>query len=165
MNADGNFILGPTHNPAPEMTAHEGVPQGTVYEFTMDSADSKIYPGIARETGTYGTVDPTDSAKLVVSTHPASYTRRVTVYVPKQYAPGSVAPFLVGTDGPDRALFTALDNLIADRRVPVMIVISISNGGAMPREANAAWNTTPCQGYMRSSSRKKCSPWSRRDST
>ncbi|MBB5317657.1 alpha/beta hydrolase [Tunturibacter empetritectus] len=130
MNADGNFILGPTHNPAPEMTAHEGVPQGTVYEFTMDSADSKIYPGIARETGTYGTVDPTDSAKLVVSTHPASYTRRVTVYVPKQYAPGSVAPFLVGTDGPDRALFTALDNLIADRRVPVMIVISISNGGS-----------------------------------
>ncbi|MBB5342734.1 alpha/beta hydrolase [Tunturibacter empetritectus] len=129
-NADGNFILGPTHNPAPEMTAREGVPQGTVYEFTMDSADSKIYPGIAREAGTYGTVDPTDSAKLVVSTHPASYTRRVTVYVPKQYAPGSVAPFLVGTDGPDRALFTALDNLIAERRVPVMIAISISNGGS-----------------------------------
>ena len=30
---DGNFILGPTHNPAPEMTVQEGVPQGTVYEF------------------------------------------------------------------------------------------------------------------------------------
>jgi len=26
---------------------------------------------------------------------------------------GSVAPFIVGADGPDRALFTALDNLIA----------------------------------------------------
>jgi enterochelin esterase family protein len=128
-NADGNFILGPTHDPASEMTVHEGVPQGAVYEFTMDSADSKIYPGIAREAGTYGTVDPTDSGKLVVSTHHAPYTRRVTVYVPKQYAPGSVAPFLVGADGPDRALFTALDNLIAERRVPVMIAISISNGG------------------------------------
>ena len=48
-NADGNFILGPTHNPAPEMTVQEGVPQGTVFTFTMESADSKIYPGIARE--------------------------------------------------------------------------------------------------------------------
>src|SRR4051812_254519 len=46
---DGNFILGPTHNPAPEMAVHEGVPQGTVSEFTMQSTDSKIYPGIARE--------------------------------------------------------------------------------------------------------------------
>jgi hypothetical protein len=47
-NADGNFILGPTHNPAPDMTVREGVPHGMVYEFTMNSADSKIYPGIAR---------------------------------------------------------------------------------------------------------------------
>ncbi len=31
-NADGNFILGPTHNPAPEMSVQEGVPQGTVSE-------------------------------------------------------------------------------------------------------------------------------------
>ena len=46
---DGNFILGPTHKPAPESTVHEGVPQGTVYNFTMESADSKFYPGIARE--------------------------------------------------------------------------------------------------------------------
>jgi enterochelin esterase-like enzyme len=53
----------------------------------------------------------------------------VAVYVPKQYAPGTAAPFIVGADGPDRALFTALDNLIAGRRVPVMIAISIGNGG------------------------------------
>src|SRR5438045_1613353 len=48
---DGNFIIGPTHNPAPEMTVQEGVPQGTVIDFTMESTDSKIYPGIAREQG------------------------------------------------------------------------------------------------------------------
>ena len=29
-NADGNFIIGPTHQPAAEMSVHEGVPQGTV---------------------------------------------------------------------------------------------------------------------------------------
>ena len=129
VNEDGNFILGPTHNPAPEMTVREGVPQGTVYNFTMESADSKIYPGIAREPNTFGTADPNDPAKLIVTTsHPAPYTRRVAVYVPKQYVPGTAAPFIVGADGPDRALFTALDNLIAQRRVPVMIAISIGNG-------------------------------------
>jgi iron(III)-enterobactin esterase len=127
--SDGNFILGPTHNPAPEMTVQEGVPQGTVSTFTMESADSKIYPGIAREPGTFGTPDPADPAKLIVTTsHPAPYTRRVAVYVPKQYVPGTAAPFIVGADGPDKALFTALDNLIAQHRVPVMIAISISNG-------------------------------------
>src|SRR6516164_6279565 len=66
-NADGNFILGPTHSPAPEMTIQEGVPQGTVYDFTMESTDSKIYPGIAREPGTYGKADPDDPAKMIVT--------------------------------------------------------------------------------------------------
>jgi len=126
---DGNFIVGPTHTPAPEMTVQEGVPQGTIYNFTMSSVDSKIYPGIARDPGTFGTPDPTDPAKLVVTTsRPAPYTRRVAVYVPKQYVPGTVAPFIVGADGPDPLLFTALDNLIAQKRVPVMIAISIGNG-------------------------------------
>ena len=126
---DGNFIIGPTHNPAPEMTVHKGVPQGAVYEFTMSSADSKIYPGIARDPNTFGVADPADPAKLVVTTsHPAPYTRNVAVYVPRQYVPGTAAPFIVGADGPDRALFAALDNLIAARKVPVMIAISIGNG-------------------------------------
>ena len=52
-NADGDFILGPTHPSAPEMSPQEGVPQGTIYEFTMNSADSKIYPGIARDPNTF----------------------------------------------------------------------------------------------------------------
>ena len=129
VKADGNFILGPTHNPAPEMTVQEGVPQGEVFNFTMESTDSKIYPGIAREPGTFARTDPADPAKLIVASHPAPYTRRVAVYVPKQYVPGTVAPFIIGADGPDRALFTALDNLIAQHRVPVMIAISIGNGG------------------------------------
>ncbi len=127
--ADGNFIIGPTHNPAPEMLERDGMPHGTVYEFTMNSTDSKIYPGIAREPDTWVTVDPADPAKPVVTTsHPAPYVRRVTVYVPQQYVPGTAAPFIVGADGPDKALFTALDNLIAEHRVPVMIAISIGNG-------------------------------------
>ena len=129
-NVDGNFIIGPTHNSASEMSVHEGVPKGAVYEFTMNSTDSKIYPGIEREAGTFGTVDPADPGKLIVTTsHAAPFTRRVAVYVPQQYVPGTVAPFIIGTDGPDTPLFTALDNLIAEHRVPVMIAISMGNGG------------------------------------
>src|SRR6202790_2064548 len=85
--SDGNFILGPTHNPAPEMTAQEGVPQGEVFNFTMESADSKIYPGIARGPSPSGAADPNDPAKndpakndpakrvAGPTSHPAPYTR------------------------------------------------------------------------------------------
>ena len=128
-NVDGNFIIGPNYKLAPEMAVNKDVPQGTVSEFMMSSSDSKIYPGVARDAGTFGKPDPADPAKLVVTTsHPAPYTRKVTVYVPKQYVAGTVVPFIVGADGPDTALFTALDNLIAEHRVPVMVAISIGNG-------------------------------------
>jgi enterochelin esterase family protein len=134
VNADGNFILGPTHEVAPDATApdvsrQDGIPKGSVIKFTMNSSDSNIYPGIARDAGTFGTPDPADPAKLVVTTsHPAAYTRKVAVYVPKQYVAGSVAPFIVGADGPDRLLFSTLDTLIAQHKVPAMIAISIGNG-------------------------------------
>ena len=128
-DANGNFIVGPTHPPAPEMTVRDDVPHGTVHVFTMSSADSRIYPGVARDSGTFGTPDPNDSAKLVVTTsRPKPYTRRVAVYVPRQYVAGAAAPFIVGQDGPDSLLFVALDNLIARKRVPPMIAISIGNG-------------------------------------
>ena len=128
-DVNGNFIIGPTHNPAPESLVRDGVPQGTVHNFTMDSADSRIYPGIARMPGTFGTPDPANPAKLIVTTsYSTPYTRRVAVYVPKQYVPGTAVPFIVGADGPDPALFTVLDNLIAEKRVPVMIAISVGNG-------------------------------------
>ena len=129
-DADGNFILGPTHPAAPESSVQPNVPQGTIVEFTMTSAESKFYPGITRDPGTFGTPDPEIPAKLLVPTsHAAPWTRKVTVYVPQQSVSGTAAPFIVGADGPDRMLFTVLDNLIAEKRVPAMVAISISNGG------------------------------------
>src|SRR5262249_49808440 len=113
----------------PDMTVKDGVPKGTIHTFTMNSADSKLYPGIAREQGTRGEQDANDPARLVVTTsRPAPYTRQVAVYVPSGDAPGRMAPLMVGADGPDSQLFTALDNLIAQRRVPPMIAVSIANG-------------------------------------
>jgi len=124
----GNFVLGAAHPPAPEMTDQDGVPHGLVHTFMMDSSASAIYPGIARAPGTRPEVDPVNPAKRIVQSGPARYTRRVAVYIPRQYVAGTAAPFIVGADGPDPLLFTALDNLIAQKRVPPMIAISIANG-------------------------------------
>jgi len=126
---DGNFILGPTHVAAPEMLVKDDALQGNVYEFTMSSADSKIYPGIAREAGTSVQVDPSDPLKpLMTTSHPAPYTRKVAVYVPKEYVAGTAAPFIVGADGPDRSLFKALDGLIGEGKLPAIVAVSIGNG-------------------------------------
>ncbi len=129
---DGNYIIGPTHVPAPGMQVSDPKAElrGQVVEFTMSSAESKIYPGIARDKGTFGTPDPNDPAKLVVTTsHPAPWTRKVTVYVPQEYVRGMEAPLIVGADGPDWMLFRAIDGLIAEHKVPVMLAVSIQNGG------------------------------------
>lgn len=127
---NGAFVIGPTHPAAPEMTPSPQTPKGTIYTLTMSSTDSRIYPGIMREPGTLGVADPTNPARMIVTTsHPAPYTRKVSVYVPQQYLPGTRAPFIVAMDGPDAALFTALETLIAQKRVPVMIGIAIGNGG------------------------------------
>jgi enterochelin esterase family protein len=105
-DVDGNFIIGPTHHASSEVDPEGKIVHGTVVEFTMNSVDSKFYPGIARESNTFGTPDPKDPAKLIVTTsHPASYTRKVAVYVPKDYVPGTAAPLLVSADGPDTYLF------------------------------------------------------------
>jgi enterochelin esterase-like enzyme len=129
-DAVGNFILGPTHQPALESLVNTNVPPGTIYSFVMHSADSKIYPGIARQPDVRGTPDPSDPTRLIVTnSHAAPYTRTVAVYVPANYKSGDVLPFIVGADGPDKLLFTALDNLIAAKKIPAMAAISLGNGG------------------------------------
>ena len=64
----------------------------------------------------------------MTTSHPAPYTRKLAVYVPEQYVPGSEAPFIVGADGPDGILFRALDYMIPEKKLPAMIAISIGNG-------------------------------------
>src|SRR3954469_20680929 len=90
---NGNFIIGPDYPPPPELAVVAGVPQGRVEQFTMDSADSKYYPGIAREV--FGTVDPANPKTLIVETHPQAWQRAITVYIPSQYKRGTQAPLLV----------------------------------------------------------------------
>jgi enterochelin esterase family protein len=111
---DVEFRIGPVYANAPELTGKPDVPKGTIHEFTMNSEESKIYPG---------------TAKTVPGTVP--YKRKVAVYVPRQYEAGTPAPFIVAQDGLGYAgtLPKALDNLIHEKRVPVMIAIMINSGG------------------------------------
>jgi iron(III)-enterobactin esterase len=105
---DGDVVIGPTYTPAPEYTAKPDVPVGTITTFQMKSTDSKLFPGLN-----------------------GPFTRNVAVYVPKQYVPGTAAPFIVAQDGKNwiPRLGPTLDNLIHAGRLPVMIAIMIDNGG------------------------------------
>jgi enterochelin esterase-like enzyme len=129
---DGNFLIGPVYHKAPELDVKPGVPQGRVEQFTMDSKESKFYPGIARKV--FGTVSPTNPKTLDVDIHPAPYKRTITVYIPSQYKAGEEAPFMVTHDGPrlghpDMTLPHILDNMIAEHRLPAMLLVMIANGG------------------------------------
>ncbi|HWA08072.1 MAG TPA: alpha/beta hydrolase-fold protein [Opitutaceae bacterium] len=140
MEADGNFIIGPTHTPAPEMSpVTDEAMKGTVFEFSLESADSKFYPGVARDEPAAGA--PRGGGGPV-GNHPQPYTRKVKVYVPKQYVPGTVAPVMITTDGDGRA-YNVLDHLIPLKKLPVMIVVSIPPGGpdGLGGERNLEYDT------------------------
>ena len=128
VNADGDFLIGPDYVPAPELTPARGVPKGKIETFIMNSADSKIFPGITK-------VPPDGPANYIppdltnVAIYPKPYTRTVTVYIPAGYIAGTPAPVIVVQDGPDKNLPLVLDNLIAQHRVPAMVAVMIQNGG------------------------------------
>jgi len=127
-------IIGPNYADAPEFTVNPNVPEGTVHDFILYSEDSKIYPGIVRIEGdlankrdAYGNRLPAQAEQL---SKPARYERHVYVYIPKQVGPN--APFMVVQDGHGyiNRLAPVLDNMIAARRLPAMIIIAPDSGGS-----------------------------------
>ena len=140
--AEGNFIIGPTHAPAADTIAKDGVPKGTIISFTTSSAESVIYnPGLIRDDVAgctnssimITTTVPNDKSNMIVtSSHPGTWTRKIEVYVPPNYVKGTEVPFIVLGDGGSAAwkdMNVVLDNLIHARRVPPMVSIQIGNGG------------------------------------
>ena len=112
--AKTEFTNGPDYTPAPETMVRTNVPHGQLYEFTMDSHESRLYPGIAK---TQPGIVP--------------YQRKVCVYVPQQYVAGTPAPLIVAQDGMGYTglLPVVLDNMIADHRLPAMVAVMINSGG------------------------------------
>ena len=106
---DGNRSIGPAYTPDPSLVPRPEVPKGTVIEFKMDSTGSLYFPGQSRVTG--------------------AFSRRVWVYVPKQYVKEKKAPFMVSQDAIYRPwLINILDNAIYDKKLPIMVIIFADNG-------------------------------------
>lgn len=145
IDSDGNFIIGPTHEPSPDAVARSDVPHGTVRTFVMTSEDSVIYrPGMVRDDVPGCRNSAVDSAStapgdksdlLVPASHSGSWSREVDVYVPAGYVRGTEAPFIVYGDGGrhsffnEQLLFNVLDNLIHEHKLPPMVAIGIGAGG------------------------------------
>ena len=111
---EAESMIGPDYADAPETKERDGVPKGEVREFTMDSKDSKIYKGIAKDKK--GTVP---------------YQRQVAVYTPAKHRSTREMPFIIVQDGIGYRDVTSrtLDNLIEEKRVPPMVAIFINSGG------------------------------------
>lgn len=108
---DGDFVISPPYIPAPETIADPAVPQGTLSEFTMSSTTSAVFP--------------TD----IATGQP--FDRSVAIYVPAQYVAGTPAPFMVVQDGRafyESTMVPVLDNMIAAKRLPVMIAVFVEPG-------------------------------------
>lgn len=111
---DRRFAIGPEYADAPESRVQAEVPKGVVREFVMESKDSAIYPGIAKNQP--GVVP---------------YQRKVAVYVPESKEPSGGWPFIVVQDGIGYrdVMARTLDNLIAAKRVPPLVAVFINSGG------------------------------------
>lgn len=128
---EGDYVIGPPYANAAELNKRDDVPHGMIHRFAMNSTDSKMYPGIAK--GKPGVVP---------------YTRKVAVYVPAQYQPGTPAPFLVSQDSMGQGeLPTILDNMIADKRLPVMVAVMLDSGGGDAQGSERGLEYDTVSGY------------------
>lgn len=125
---DGDFTIQGPYASSPNNYPATPASFGKQLLFTMQSADSAIYPGIK-----------------------GAYSRKVWLYVPSKYVPGSKAPLLVVQDGyfalwfgndlPHDANPTGpnlpgtanipliVENLVSQGKLPPLVVLLVDNGG------------------------------------
>ena len=140
LNVNDNFRIAPPYAPDPAFSEKPDVPKGRVIRFTMNSAESKIFPtapvGGAR--GARG-----DAAAPAAPAEPPqhqTFQRQVAVYIPAGYVPNTPTPFIVVQDGQtymsdagnpvtDKAFMPPmLDNLIHEKRIPPIVAVLIAPG-------------------------------------
>jgi enterochelin esterase family protein len=111
-DGDGNSMIQSPFKADPAQTVRANVAKGQRIDFTMSSADSKIFP-----TDTGG----------------AAFMRPAAIYLPNGYASGQEVPFMVAQDGVHGIAYVntmpvMLDNLIFDKKLPQMAVIFVDPG-------------------------------------
>src|SRR5882672_10797566 len=94
-----NMRLNGQYVRGPDSRPQSGVPKGKIFEFTLDH--SKIFPGT---------------------------TRKITVYVPAEYAADKPACVYVGLDDLAFGVPIVFDNLIYKHDMPITIAIGIAPG-------------------------------------
>src|SRR6476646_3481853 len=101
LNVDGNFRIAPPYAADPAFTRKPDVPQGRVIRFTMNSAESKLFPTAPAGRGAgpgRGRGETTPAVPAEPPQH-QTFQRQVAVYVPPGYVPNTPAPFIVVQDG------------------------------------------------------------------
>jgi len=133
LDVDGNFRIAPPYANDPAFTVKPNVPKGRVVRFTMNSAESKIFP-----------TAPVGGGRGAAQTQPPqhqTFERQVVVYIPAGYVPNTPTPFIVVQDGPgyasaagaegdpvtDKAFMPPmLDNLIYEKRIPAIVAVLVA---------------------------------------
>ena len=148
LGADGNFRIAPPYANDPAFSEKPNVPKGRVIRFTMNSAESKIFPTApvggaagARAGGARVGGARADGGAPPASTEPPqhqTFQRQVAVYIPAGYVPNTPTPFIVVQDGQtyisdnpvtDKAFMPPmLDNLIYEKRIPAIVAVFIAPG-------------------------------------
>ena len=137
LDVDGNFRIAPPYASDPAFSEKPNVPKGRVIRFTINSAESKIFPtapvGGAR--GARG-----DAGAPAEPPQHQTFQRQIAVYIPDGYVPNTPTPFIVVQDGQtylspegnpvtDKAFMPPmLDNLIHEKRIPPIVAVLIAPG-------------------------------------
>ncbi len=146
LQVDGNFRIAPPYVADPAFTEKPNVPKGRVIRFTMNSAESRIFPTGPVGRGGGGRGAPAPSGPPPEPPQHQTFERQVAVYVPAGYVPNTPAPFIVvqdersyiqedappGPDGKPRTdlpfLPVMLDNLINEKRIPSIVAVLLAPG-------------------------------------
>jgi enterochelin esterase-like enzyme len=141
LNVDGNFRIAPPYAPDPAFSEKPNVPKGQVIRFTMNSAESKLFPTAPAGNGRGARGGaPAEQPPQPQPPQQQSFQRQVAVYIPAGYVPNTPTPFIVVQDGQsytndpgvqvtDKAFMPPmLDNLIHEKRIPPIVAVLIAPG-------------------------------------
>jgi len=133
LDIEGSFRIAPPYVADPAFIEKPSVPKGRVIRFTMNSAESRIFPTgpVGRGARPGGSGQP-GQAPAEPPQH-QTFERQVAVYVPAGYVANTPAPFIIVQDGASpkyrNTIPVVLDNLIHEKRVPAIIAIMVHHGG------------------------------------